>query len=253
MSNVQAELGQYDEACEGYREVLLRKPDEFGVLIALAETLVAFAFHNLNSGFYGRAADTSKEALQVAVKIRKINPTAFNLWKLVGDACSVFSWIQAFIEVFPAEDVAELLSKGGDASEYGLLSEVDQLSSAIDSFDELPALEKSLLGSILAYKRALQSVANDKYAHSVAWYNLGSAEHRSFICLPEHESRYRKAATVCFRRAIKAEPGNNEFWNALGVATADINAYASEKAFIRALHINEKVGFSVDNKRNLHC
>ncbi|KAF3942153.1 hypothetical protein ABW19_dt0207265 [Dactylella cylindrospora] len=241
MSNVQQEMGEFDAACDGYREVLAKKPAEFGVLIALGETLVAAAYNNLNSGLYGRAAIAAQEAIQTARLIVKNNPTAFNLWKLVGDACSVFSWIQNLLDQFPAEDLVEILTTDIDTAEFNILSEIDGIgSSTLESFGDMPALQKCLIGSVLAYKRGIYASADDRYAHAVAWYNLGIAEYRALICPINRESKYRKAAITCFKRAIKLEPGNSEFWNALGVTTCDVNPRVSQHALVRALHINEK-------------
>ncbi|KAF3902902.1 hypothetical protein AA313_de0209086 [Arthrobotrys entomopaga] len=241
IANVDRELGDFDVACEQYREVLEQRPGEFGAIMALAETLIAAAFSNLNTGLYGRAAIAAREALQVAKQIVKANPTAFNLWKAVGDACSVFSWVQSLLNEFPADDVAEILNTDIDTSEFNLLSDVEGVgASTLEKFGELPDLEKCLLGSILAYKRGIYASAEDRHAHAVAWYNLGTAEYRALLCPTDRQTKYRKAAITCFKRAIKLEPGNSDFWNALGVATSDVNAKIAQHALVRALHINEK-------------
>ncbi|KAK6349996.1 Superkiller protein 3 [Orbilia brochopaga] len=241
MSNVERELGEFDAACDGYREVLEKRPDEFGVLIALAETLVTASFNNLNTGLYGRAADSAREALLTAKAIAKNNAAAFNLWKLVGDACSVFSWIQTLLDQFPADEVETLLTMDIDTSEFDIISDIDTVGSArLAEYSDLPLLEKCLLGSILAYKRGIYASIEDRQAHAVAWYNLGTAEYRALICPVDRQTKYRQAAITCFRRAIALEPGNSDFWNALGVATSDVNAHAAQHAFVRALHINEK-------------
>ncbi|KAK6533617.1 Superkiller protein 3, variant 2 [Orbilia ellipsospora] len=241
LANVDRELGDFDVACEQYREVLEQRPDEFGAVMALAETLVAAAFSNLNTGLYGRAATAAKEALQVTKQIVKTNSAAFNLWKAVGDACSVFSWVQGLLDEFPADDVAEILSTDIDTNEFNILSDIESVgASTLENFGELPVLEKCLLGSVLAYKRGIYASAEDRHAHAVAWYNLGTAEYRALLCPADRKTKYRKAAITCFKRAIKLEPGNSDFWSALGVATSDVNAKVAQHALVRALHINEK-------------
>ncbi|KAK6363196.1 Superkiller protein 3 [Orbilia blumenaviensis] len=241
MANVERELGEFDSACDGYRAVLLQRPDEFGVIMALTEALVAASFHNLNTGLFGRAAAAASEALQISKKLVKTNPAAFNLWKAVGDACSVFSWVQSLLGEFPADDVSEILTTDIDRAEFNILSETDSVgASTLETYNDLPPLEKCLLASILAYKRGIYASAEDRHAHAVAWYNLGTAEYRALLCPEDRATKYRKAAITCFKRAIKLEPGNSDFWNALGVATSDVNARVSQHALVRALNINEK-------------
>ncbi|KAF3168673.1 Superkiller protein 3 [Orbilia oligospora] len=241
MSNVELELGEYDTACDGYRAVLSKRPDEFGVIMALTEALVAASFNNLNIGLFGRAAIAAREALQVAKQLVKINPAAFNLWKAVGDACSVFSWVQSLLDEFPADDVSEILSTNIDKAEFNILSETDGVgASTLDTYKDLPMLEKCLVASVLAYKRGIYASAEDRHAHAVAWYNLGTAEYRILLCPEDRATKYRKAAITCFKRAIKLEPGNSDFWNALGIVTSDVNARVAQHALVRALNINEK-------------
>ncbi|KAJ6261829.1 hypothetical protein Dda_2628 [Drechslerella dactyloides] len=241
MSNVERELGDFDAACDGYREVLEKRPDEFGVLIALAETLVTASFNNLNTGLYGRAAESAREALLTARAIAKNNAGAFNLWKLVGDACSVFSWIQSLLDQFPADEVESLLTMDIDTAEFDIISDLDTVgASKLSQYNALSLLDKCLLGSIFAYKRGIYASIEDRQAHAVAWYNLGTAEYRALLCPVDRQTKFRTAAISCFRRAIALEPGNSDFWNALGVATSDVNAQAAQHAFVRALHINEK-------------
>ncbi|KAF3910944.1 hypothetical protein ABW20_dc0110431 [Dactylellina cionopaga] len=241
MANVERELGEFDTACDGYRDVLAKRPDEFGAMMALAEALVAASFNNLNTGLYGRAALAAREALQIAKRIVKTNPAAFNLWKVVGDACSIFSWVENLLHEFPADDVSEILVTEIDTAEFNILSETDTVgSSTLETYNDLPPLQKCLLGSILAYKRGIYASAEDRHAHAVAWFNLGTAEYRALLCPADRQTKYRKAAITCFKRAIKLEPGNSDFWNALGVATSDVNAKVAQHALVRALHINEK-------------
>ncbi|EWC48253.1 hypothetical protein DRE_02357 [Drechslerella stenobrocha 248] len=241
ISNVERDLGNFDTACDGYRVVLEKRPNEFGVLMALAETLVAASFTNLNTGLYGRAAAAAREALQTAKEIVKANPTAFNLWKLVGDACSVFSWIQSLLGEFPADEVAGILNTDIDTKEFDILSETDTVGSlTLQNYGDLKPLDQCLLGSVLAYKRGIYASAEDRHAHAVAWYNLGTAEYRALLCPVDRETKYQKAAITCFKRAIKLEPGNPDFWNALGIAASGVDAKVAQHALVRALHIDEK-------------
>lgn len=242
LANVNRELGDFEAACEGYRSVLQIRENEFGVLLALAETLVADAYYKLENGEYGQAVSVAIEALETAKIIVTDRPDAFNLWKLVGDACFVFPWIQDLLTSFPIDLVKEILTKDIDMSEFNVISDIDDIGSGVISkLDELSHLRQAQILGLLAYKRGIYASAEDRHAHAVAWFNLGYAEHSTFFVSEQREMKYRLAAVRCFKRSIKLEPGNNEFWNALGVSISDISPAVAQHAFIRSLHIDEKV------------
>jgi len=240
LANVRREIGEYEEASTGYRTVLELRPKEFGVLVALSETRLSSAWHYIETGFFGRAAESAIESLEVAQKIVKERPDAFNLWRTVGDCCLVFTWIQSLGNRMPRGLVVQILKTEIDLTEFDILSEVDGVGSHALGDSEVDDLTFCLNMAILAYKRAIYASAEDRHAHAVAWFNLGCAEYRSYVILPGRPMRHRMAAIRCFKRTIKLEPGNHEFWNALGVATGELNPKVAQHALVRALYINEK-------------
>jgi superkiller protein 3 len=211
------------------------------VLVALSETLLAAAWNYVETGFFGRAADSAEESLKVSQRIVKERPDAFNLWKTVGDCCLVFSWIQSYADRITQGLVVQILKEDIDLEGLEILAEVDGIGSQALVSDEAAGLTTCLELAILAYKRGIHASADDRHAHAVAWFNLGCAEYRAYITLPDRPSKYRIAAITCFKRTIKLEPGNHEFWNALGVATGELNVKVAQHALVRALYINEKV------------
>ncbi|KAI9758533.1 MAG: hypothetical protein M4579_003025 [Chaenotheca gracillima] len=254
LSNVSRELGDYEDAIEGYEQVLQLREGEFGVSIALMQTLVDGAWHSIETGFYGRAASWAKRVLEFAPPFAKRHPDAFNLWKAVGDASSVYSFIQRRLDEFPVQALKSLLAEDA-AAVYEPMAEIDEIGvSSISNWDDKGDADLSasltwcLHASILAQKRAVSVSKNDSHARAVAWYNLGWAEHRAHFCLvvdteeasQKRSSRYLKAAIRCFKRAIELEAGNNEFWNALGLVTIHLNPQISQHSFIRSLHLNDK-------------
>lgn len=246
LANVRRELGEFELACEGYREVFALREREFGVLVALSETLVAMAWKYVETGYYGRAVDSVVECMGVAEKVLEERSDAFNLWKTVGDACMLFSWVQNLAHRFPHTQVLRLVEGDFEASEFDIMADADEVGHMAlqklkdGEFDDVTA---SVYTGILAYKRAIFATADDRHAHAVAWYNLGTAEYRVYVALKKREMKHRLAAIRCFKRTIKLEPGNHEFWNALGLATAELNPKIAQHSLVRALYINDKVSF----------
>ncbi|KAF2096368.1 putative translation repressor/antiviral protein Ski3 [Rhizodiscina lignyota] len=258
LANVHRELGEYNEAISGYRDVLAERPQEFGVSIALLQTFVERAWRSIEIGFLGEAVNSAKEAIKVAALIAEYKPEAFNMWKGVGDACAVFTWVQQRTAEFPAKTVRSLLESNiGDTKD--LFVEIDSIGKAslIDfpnagEHNDEPTvsyLNMCLTAAILAHKKAIQSCSHDAHAQAVSWYNLGWTEYRAHVCLEEPNStggpakarsKFLHASMRCFKRAIELEAGNADFWSALGVVTTQRSPKVAQHALVRSLHLNER-------------
>ncbi|RDW73762.1 TPR-like protein [Coleophoma crateriformis] len=252
LSNVKRELGDYDDAILGYRAVLESRPTEFGPSMALVQTLVESAWDSVDKGLFGQAAERATETIVSALFLAKERAEAFNLWRAVGDACSVFAWVESRIQQFPHAELKQLLQTGEDKGAYDVFADVDGVgvdvvfAHGLYPKDEEAGLNltRCLHASILTHKRAIHSAANDIHAQAVAYYNLGWAEHQAHVCLcsglKKKSTRYLKASVRCFKRAIELEAGNSEFWNSLGVVTSQLNPKVAQHSFVRSLFLNER-------------
>lgn len=246
LANVYRELGDFEEAIEGLETVLKVRPGEFGVLISLLQTFVEKAWRCLGSGLYGQAIDSATQAISIAGQIVEDRPQAFNMWKGVGEACLIFSWIQSGVVDFPGRQMQTLLCASANKTFYSVLEEIDEVGLdsvykyQVNGDAETIPLSAPMASGILAFKRAVSACSNDIHAQAVAWYNLGCAEHRVFLCSDKRQcKKYLKAAVRAFKRAIELEAGNAEFWNALGVVTTIFNPKVAQHSLVRSLHLNE--------------
>lgn len=253
-ANVKRELSQYEKAAQEYGRILETQPGEFGVAIALVQTLVEGARQSIERGFFGRASDQAREAITHCSSLVEQHSDVFNLWKTVGDACATFSFIHEKAIPFPWFEIKRLLDTRNEGIDYDVLSRLDGVGrqffqeGEID-IDNAMTVKCFLHAAILAYKRSLSVSANDIHARAVGWYNLGWIEYRADMCLAsipqsnekKGSSGYLKASIQCFRRAIETEARNSEFWNALGVATSTVNPAIAQHAFVRSLYLNDKV------------
>ncbi|KAI9643685.1 Superkiller protein 3 [Ciborinia camelliae] len=250
LANVKRELGDFDDAIGGYKAVLQDRPAEFGVSIALIQTLVDSAWDGIDKGLFGQAAQRAAEAIEVASQVSESRPDAFNLWRAVGDACAVYSWVWSRINEFPDANIRKLLEEW--ANSYNVFADIDGVSvdvvfaKGLYPADERDGLDRTrcLHAAILAHKRAIHASSHDTHAQAVAYYNLGWIEHRAHICLSpslkKKSTRYQKAAVRCFKRAIELEAGNSEFWNALGIVTSELSPKVAQHSFVRSLYLNER-------------
>ncbi|KAH8590870.1 hypothetical protein B0O99DRAFT_691173 [Bisporella sp. PMI_857] len=252
LANVKRELGDFGEAIDGYKAVLQVRPTESGISIALIQTLVESAWEGVDKGLFGYAVQRASQAIDVALELSRTRPDAFNLWRAVGDACSIFSWVQDRISGFPHGKIEHILKAGGAENAFDIFTDVDGVgvdlvfARGLYPKDEEKGinLTRCLHAAILSYKRAIHSSAYDVHAQAVAFYNLGWIEFRVHTCLSsglkKRFTRYLKTAVRCFKRAIELEAGNSEFWNALGVVTSELNPKVAQHSFVRSLFLNER-------------
>lgn len=253
LANVKRELGEFDESIKGFEEVLSMKPDEFGVSIALLQTLTESAWRNVEAGMFNDAAVRARNAIQTAALVAKSGVHGFNLWKAVGDACSILSWIKDKASSMPLPDIESVLGSQVDEAAFEALADVDGLGTDLLSLlnveDDSPSAYANacIYAAILAHKRAVSVSSHEVHAQAVAWYNLGWSEYRAYKCLhletasnPKKRTRkFLKGAMRCFKRAIELEAGNSEFWNALGVVTTSLSPKVAQHSFVRSLHLND--------------
>jgi superkiller protein 3 len=253
LANVQREIGAYDEATEGYRSVLRIKENDFGVLVALLQTLTESAWGKIDLGMFGEASNLARQAFQIATEVAGSRSYAFNLWKAVADACSVLAFCKAYTTDADVLTVSSLLEINSSREDFDFLSDVDKIEISSLSREQnehdthADAPSRCLLAAVLSNKRAIHAAAQDIHAQAVAWYNLGWAEYQVYTSTdPQLQTkgkkvqRFLKAAMRCFKRAIELEAGNSEFWNALGVVTLALSPKVSQHSFIRSLHLDER-------------
>ncbi|KAL1958948.1 hypothetical protein VTO42DRAFT_3501 [Malbranchea cinnamomea] len=251
MANVQRELGEYEDAIARYKGVLRIRPNEFGVTLALLQTLTEASWKAVESGLFGEAAERAAGAVKTGISLAKQGRDAINLWKAIADAFSTFSWIKGKASLAPIAEFISLIETRLDmTSVFQTLADIDGVNPKLASLfgEDVSVSNKAIYATILAYKLTLSVSSNDKHAQAVAWYNLGWAEYRAYMCWEDEGATSRnrkrlgflKASMRCFKRAIELEAGNSEFWNALGVATTTLNPKVAQHSFVRSLHIDDK-------------
>lgn len=249
LANVWRELGAYDEAIQAYENVLAVKEQETGVLLALLQTLVEYGWARIHQGHFGHATELAAKAITTASLISRHTIETFNLWKGVGDACSVLHAANSHESANTAKDIHALLQIGSSGTEYEHFQDVDHVApTELDSDNETADALSTYFtrAAVLAHKRAINVASGDAHALAVAYYNLGWAEYHTYIAevrstggVSKRPRHLLKAAVRAFKHAIEQEAGNSEFWNALGIAALTLSPKVSQHSFIRSLHLND--------------
>ena len=251
LSNVYREIGDYDQAIIGYKGVLANRAEQYGVSISLLQTYVEKAWQDIDLGYFGRAARTSRDAFSVAKSLAQHRSDSFNLWKAIGDLCSTFTWLFGHIDMLPIQELRELILSVEHLDDLNIFKEFDgvDMDSVVNGEHQTQERRRRfcIYAAILAQKRALRTVLHDFHAQAVGWYNLGWSEYRAYVCfnmiLKEDmkiQKKFMKAAVRCFKKAIELEASNAQFWNALGIVTTSLDAKIAQHSFVRSLHINER-------------
>jgi superkiller protein 3 len=250
LANVQREMGSFDDAISAYENVLTIVNNEFGVLIALLQTFAENAWAKIELGMFGEAAQLAMKALQSAEGIVQSRSNVFNLWKAVGDACSVLASTRVQAMDLDLGIIPRVLLAQIKPEEVQILADVDKIEQQALQVQTGVSAEAvadfCLAAAILAHKRSIHSSMEDVYARAVSWYNLGWAEYQAYLSAEmslksngKKPQRFLKASMRCFKRAIEFEAGNADFWNALGITTMIMSPKVSQHSFVRCLHLNE--------------
>ncbi|KAJ5336604.1 Tetratricopeptide-like helical [Penicillium brevicompactum] len=250
LANVRRELGEYDEAISSYDQVLISRPGDIGVSIALLQTLTESSAKSLGLGLFNDSAELACRAINLAHTLAHVQTDIFNLWKAVGDAYSHFSHMKSKLVKLSPSDCKTLLSINLDPTAFDSMTEIDGIGAdwlQTDLTEETVPANFYGQAAILAYKRALHVSVHDPHAQAIAWYNLGWAEHLAYREAQSDSAqkgkksrKFLKAAMQCFKRAIELEAGNADFWNSLGVVTTTMSPKVAQHAFVRSLHLNDR-------------
>ena len=263
MAYVKQKLGLFSQAINQYN-LTLSKAVEFGdgdhlpSLKGLGDSYLALAKEYFVTGFYGRAAVATNDGLHVLLRAIKINQQLQCLWKLIADLCSLVKCFPNYLHLIDVRVVKDIvdnvdptkvdeslhLSKGLD---YLGLDIIRGLESK-DAASSLDTLLCFLTCACVAYKYAIFLNGKDResvggYWHdlSVTYYNI----HKTLSEQPEgNDEELSTCLSMCIRCikvALKFEPANFNFWNALGVVSLTANAKISQHAFAKSIEHSPKV------------
>lgn len=243
IGEVHNRLGKFQEAIDAFKSVLADRSSEIGVLISLAQTHLDFGRDQTSTGFLARAEQSFGASIQVAVQVIREFPGFRNLaWKTVADAIFYLSKQTSFIDSdnvrMLLEDVAALIT--------------GNTSDCLAGFLALPSLNggfpvggrQALEVAIVAYDYRISLGSSEKTVTGSPWYDLGIAldSWSTRTNSKEDQQRAHKKATVCLIKALREDPGNDAYWNALGNVNFVAHPKTAQHAYIKALEIDNKVG-----------
>ena len=252
IGEVQQQVGQYQEAINTFESILVHRPSEVGVLMALGQTHLDLGRSEISTGFPTRAEQSFVASICTALQAINDNPGFRAVaWKVVADAVFHLSSCPCFKaeekELVELSEVTSLVS--GELSDRlsGILTSSDLQN--VSSFNELKVLEIA----IAAYDYRISLSSSESLSNGSAWYDLGVALNcwSKKTRNPEGRLKADQEAISCLKEALLQDAGTDLYWNALGNINFEDKPKVAQHAYIKALEIDSKVRSSpIGNKRS---
>ncbi|CAG8506210.1 7556_t:CDS:10 [Funneliformis mosseae] len=254
-ATVKQKLGMYAEAIDQYNLTLEKaqiKGEENHMLSlkGLGDCYLALTKEYFQGGYYGRAAESLGHGLSTILRAIRVNNKVQCLWKLVGDLCIAAPSLPNYLDLVPVEiivNLVEIARKVDLDFKLHLPKDIDNLGIRLITDTDFSNLRGAdlliilLTCGCLAYKYAILLSGNRSDTASALWYDLGLIYYNVYQCISGdgNEVDMSNLLSIAIRSvkiALKFEPTNSNFWNALGVMTLIDDAKISQNAFIKAIN-----------------
>ncbi|EJU03995.1 TPR-like protein [Dacryopinax primogenitus] len=246
LAEVECEIGRFDAAIAVFEDISQKRPDDAGVLSALGSAYLAYGRAQVIGGYLGRSEGSFWQALEVARRLLAGESNFRRLgWKTLCDAlfelgiCTSFEHTEEAYHVLREIESMLLGNEVGKGAILGSLLTTASVTKTLgEGTDGLVALKLSLLGC--EHRVALTKF--DNTGLSSAWFDLATGLHKLVSLLPitDNAEPYLKESLRCCKEAVKADPKDPQYWNALGVMSFEKNARLAQYAFLSAIQIDNK-------------
>ncbi|SGY22813.1 BQ5605_C019g08861 [Microbotryum silenes-dioicae] len=248
IGGVQREMGLFEPALTTFKDLLVERPDELGVQVVYAETLLSAGMEQLRTGFLSRAEESFVETLEQAIRVIETGGAKRVAWKLAGEASSNLVKISECAHFERSKGLAiQLVKLAGEMDVDTKVDGIDIVTVAafldVAQSSESPILFAGV--AVLAHKARVVLDTHNEAAIGSAWADLGTSVANLRPYLSKLSPRFTPETAL--HQAIRAlkfglhhEPFNSSFWNALGVLTFDISGRLAQHCFIRSIEHNSQ-------------
>lgn len=243
-------IKEFSEACRVFRQVVSLSPNEFRPKVALIETILLAAKHELSKEIYTEASLLASECISTAVdSIKQGVPLTQDLWRVLGECCEIFLSVRSFIENAPMENLLEL-AKHADSlvsnEDISIISEIDNITP--ETLNERKNSSNFLvvvICYILFFKLSLYHCRQDKSSLASAWLNLGLTELKIYLLAQssfdsDTLNQYLFASIEAFKKSTSFVNTHADTWNAYGLASSFVNPKVAHHCFVRSLVLDSR-------------
>ncbi|KZW00293.1 TPR-like protein [Exidia glandulosa HHB12029] len=236
-ANVRQELYEFDEAIALYEGILASRPQEDGVVFALAHTHLLAALKYDETGFLERAIECLASALHYVLQLlASASCPKRGVWKTLADSLLAVPLGARWSDSVPLLDafaaVVDILP-----ADCGELASFLKKPDAVDAvhIDGVP-LPLVLAALVCAYRISLIP-ADDTVSIAAASFDLGATLQRvrSHLAVEDRKAACTVQILACMKRTVRADPSSDMYWAALGQAQFESNVQIAQHAFIKAI------------------
>lgn len=244
---------EFSEATKTFKRIVFLQPTESAPKMALIETILLSARHELSREIYHQAVILATECIETAKKalIEGGIPSTQDVWRVIGECCEIFLAVRSIIDTAPFDSLQSLATTYGGALDDNEaiieLSASDGASpSAIEDLaEDTPAVKRMILLYLIFFKLSLHHCRSDKSSTALGWYNLGLTQLKVYLLAnsvfdSDEISKYIYTAMECFKKTIGIVNTNPDIWNAYGIACSFVNTKVAQHCFIRSLVLNPR-------------
>lgn len=240
---------QYTLANDMYESILTERPEETGVLLALAESHLALGMQQFATGFLARSEESFSSSIAIALKVVATS-TGFRrvAWKTVANALFEASKTTDYTNPNTiGSAVAEVIQLLTDDTRLGASYKVGN-RSLTDLASRDAALDGPgvLLVALATYEYRVRLSEDLEPVHkSAAIFDVAIALYPASIhnlILESDKSGFASRSQDMLKEALHGDPSNDYYWNALGISHFDTDPKIAQHCYIKALEFDSKVG-----------
>lgn len=242
IGEVERQTGAYEDAIKAFESILEKHPSELGVLASLGQTYLDLGHAETATAYTARAETSFLAAIRVTLRLIAASPGYRRIsWKKVADAVFHLSRFRQFADEDAVRGaLGELVSLVSDHPGTALTGIVT-LPINLDVGADTALLAMQVALAAYDYRTSLDAL--DDAARGSAHYDFGMAlfTYARKVAQTALAEPARQLGIRQIKEALRCEPSNEQYWNALGSATFESQPRVAQHAYIRAIEINSKV------------
>lgn len=245
-ADVYRQMGLYETAIAMLEQLRESRPEEVGILAALAESYLALGRSEFAAGFQCRAEISWSSSVIVACNTLSSAVGYKRIaWKTVADAVFELSKISSFTAIKEVSLAIQRLSNNFDnnalAADIKIAGAAPLNQIITDATQDLRGKSVAWLAAA-AYHTRIRLCEGDDELEAAAFYDYAVACHRLASVSPAKEAHVVLAeAITSVKSALRFDPGNEACWDAFGAMSFASNPKIAQHAFIKAIEFDQKV------------
>jgi superkiller protein 3 len=248
MGMVHHQMGQYELAIAKFEQALASRPDEPAVLLSLADTFLSLGRLEFSTGFMTRSDASFASCISTCLRAIEAFPRFRRVaWKTAADALFELSKTEKFANQEAVREAVlalcnVLIYDGAGRPRERAVSGLGTYASIASRLEENVSGRAILWLAVVAYQFRVELCDGDADTHAPALFDLAVVLYSVTRKNPKGvQDVLLDQAAEALKLALKQEPSNELFWNALGTISFERNPKLAQHSYIRALELDSKV------------